>query len=104
MLVGCAVKSVGRQSCTNWLGIWWTSGWHLAMTFEVCRHVEIGRQTAGHWASASRFQRTSPDDQPIPQLAWKCPHLTDLSNARQRPRLPIDASMIEKFGRASEKF
>ena len=41
------------------------------MTFEVGRLFEIDRQSADHRASAARFQSTSPDDLPIPQLAWR---------------------------------
>ena len=47
------------------------------MTFEVGRLFEIGRQTADYRASAIRFQRTSPDGLPIPQLAIRHPQSAD---------------------------
>ena len=73
MLVGCVATSIGRQSCTNLPGICRTSGWRRAMTFEIGRLFKIGRQSIDHRVPTGRFQRTSPDDIPIPQLAWRCP-------------------------------
>ena len=97
MLVGCAATSIGRQSCTNRPGICRSSGWRRAMTFEVDRLYEIGRKSADHRASAIRFQRTSPDDSPIPQMALRWPQSADRRPIPGRcPKVPVDASTTEK--------